>query len=78
MADHVSARDDRGPLVTDFRALVHSFLIHPKGPRESFEIEVKGKLAALIGGEVFPQARYSGSRMVAGEGLATTSTRRRS
>ena len=69
MADHASAEDDRGTLVSNFRALIHSVVIHPKGPRKGFEIEVKGKLAALIGGAVFPQARYSGGYMVAGEGL---------
>jgi hypothetical protein len=42
MADHASAEDDRGPLVTDFRALVHSVVIQPKGPRQGFEIEVLG------------------------------------
>jgi hypothetical protein len=47
----------------------HSVTIHPNGPREGFEIEVKGKLAALIGGSAFPQAVYSGGYMVAGEGL---------
>ena len=26
-------------------------VIHPNGPRKGFEIEVKGKLAALIGGK---------------------------
>jgi hypothetical protein len=65
LADHAAAEDDRGSLVASFRALVHSVTIHPNGPRQGFEIEVKGKLAALIGGEVFPQR--SGGCMVAGE-----------
>jgi site-specific DNA recombinase len=70
MAGHASAEDDRGPLIDDFRALVHSVTVHPKGPWEGFEVEVKGKLAALVGGELFPQAHHnSGSRVVAGEGL---------
>jgi hypothetical protein len=69
LADHAQAADDRGPLVQSFRALVHSVTVHPKGPREGFEIEVRGKLAALVGGEAFPQARYSGGCMVAEEGL---------
>jgi site-specific DNA recombinase len=47
-------RTTAGLLVASFRALVHSVTIHPNGPREGFEIEVKGKLATLIGGEVFP------------------------
>jgi hypothetical protein len=67
MAGHAGAKDDRGPLVADFRALVHSVIVHPKGPWQGFEVEVKGKLAALVGGGVFPEARYnSGSYVVAG------------
>ncbi len=70
MAGHAGADDDRGTLIDDFRALVHGVAVHPKGPREGFEIEVKGKLAALLGADVFPEAHYnSGSRVVAGEGL---------
>lgn len=70
LAGHASAKDDRGSLIADFRALVHSVTVHPKGPWEGFEVEVKGKLAALVGGELFPQAHYnSGPRVVAGEGL---------
>src|SRR5712672_278138 len=56
LGDHDEAEDDRGPLVRSFRALVHSVTIHPNGPREGFQIEVKGKLAALIGGDPFPKA----------------------
>jgi hypothetical protein len=67
LADHAAAEDDRGSLITSFRALVHSVTIHPNGRRKGFEIEVKGKLAALIGGSAFPQAVYSGGYMVAGE-----------
>jgi site-specific DNA recombinase len=66
LADHARAEDDRGSLVASFRALVHSVTIHPNGPREGFEIEVKGRLAALIGGDAFPQAMRSGGYMVAG------------
>ena len=68
MAGHADAKDDRGPVIADFRALVHSVIVHPKGPWQGFEVEVKGKLAALVGGGVFPEARYnSGSYVVAGE-----------
>jgi hypothetical protein len=67
MADHTGAEDDRGSLVSNLRALVRSVVVHPKGPREGFEVEVKGKLAALIGGELFPQTHCSGSRVVAGD-----------
>ncbi len=47
------------------RLLVHSVTVHPNGPREGFQVEVKGNLAALIGGDAFPQAVYSGGRVVA-------------
>jgi site-specific DNA recombinase len=71
MAGHAGAKDDRGPLVADFRAPVHRVIVHPKGPLQGFEVEVKGKLAALVGGGVFPEARYnSGSYLVAEERLA--------
>src|SRR5262249_5666246 len=56
---------DRGSLVKSFRALVQSVTVHPNGPREGFQIEVKGNLGALIGGDAFPQAVYSGGRVVA-------------
>ncbi len=70
MAGHAGAEDDRGPLIDRFRALVHSVIVHPKESSQGFEVEVKGKLAALVGGGLFPQARHSsGSRVVAGEGL---------
>jgi len=60
LADHAGAEDDRGSLVGSFRALVHSVTIHPNGPREGFEVEVKGKLAALIGGGCFPKQSVVG------------------
>jgi site-specific DNA recombinase len=69
LADYAQAEDDRGSLIRDFRALVHSVTIHPNTPRNGFQVEVKGKLAALIGGEAFPQLKYSGGRVVAEEGL---------
>jgi len=65
LSNHAEAEDDRGRLATDFRALVHSVTIHPKAPREGFQVEVKGKLVALMGGKAFPQAKYSGGRVVA-------------
>jgi len=67
LSEHATAEDDRGTLVAAFRALVHSVTVHPKAPRKGFQVEVKGKLASLIGGEAFPQAKYSGGRMVAEE-----------
>ena len=65
LADHTEAEDDRGPLVKSFRALVHSVTIHPNGPREGFQVEVKGKLAALIGGDAFPRRSIVGDAWVA-------------
>jgi site-specific DNA recombinase len=59
LASHAEAPDDRGPLMRSFRELVLSVTVHPKGPREGFQVEVKGRLAALIGGDTFPQAMYS-------------------
>jgi hypothetical protein len=59
LAEHAEAEDDRGPLVESFRALVQSVTVHANGRREGFHIEVKGKLAALTGGDVFPQATRS-------------------
>ena len=67
LAEHAEAEDDRGSLVKSFRALVQSVTVHTNGPREGFQVEVKGKLAALIGGDAFPQAVYSGGRVVAEE-----------
>ncbi len=60
LADHAQAADDRGLLVPEFRALVHSVTIHPKAAREGFQVEVKGKLAALIGGTAFPRQNIVG------------------
>jgi site-specific DNA recombinase len=67
LADHAEAQDDRGPLVRSFRSLVHSVTVHPNGPREGFQVEVKGKLAALIGGDAFPRDLRSGGYVVAEE-----------
>ena len=60
-----AATSGPGTLVRSFRALVHTVTVHPNGPREGFQLEVKGKLTALIGGDAFPQAVYSGGRLVA-------------
>ncbi|WP_136624350.1 hypothetical protein [Bradyrhizobium centrolobii] len=53
---HTEAENDRSSLVDDLRTLVHSVTVHPNGPRQGFEFEVKDGFAALVGGEVFPQA----------------------
>jgi hypothetical protein len=49
LAEHAAPEDDRGSLVKSFRALVQSVTVHPNGPREGFQLEVKGKLTALVG-----------------------------
>jgi hypothetical protein len=36
--------------------------VHPNGPREGLRVEVTGKLAALIGGDAFPQPTMVGVR----------------
>ncbi|MGI8568154.1 MAG: hypothetical protein ACR2KT_03265 [Methylocella sp.] len=43
-----------GPLIPDFRALVHSVTVHPKAKGEDLQVAEKGKLAALIGGKRSP------------------------
>ena len=53
--------------MADFRVLVQSVTVHGRGHHQGFEIEVKGRLAALIGGNAFPE-RYGGL-MVAEAGL---------
>ena len=45
-------------------------IVRPMGPRQGFEVEAKGKLAALVGEELFPQSHgHKGADLVAGEGL---------
>ncbi|RWH69922.1 MAG: recombinase family protein [Mesorhizobium sp.] len=74
LADHATAAEDRGPLIKYFRGLVHSVTVHPKPAREGFEIEVKGKLAALIGGAAFPTARYAAMQAASGGHRNATTT----
>ncbi len=67
LAEHASATDDRGSLVKDFRALVRSVTVHHPAGTKHIEVEVRGKLAALVGGDAYPEK--VGVRLVAGEGL---------
>ncbi|WP_246220337.1 recombinase family protein [Parvibaculum indicum] len=69
LTDHATAKEDRGPLIADMRSLIHTVTVHPDGPKGPFDVEVKGKLAALMEAPVFPQARHSGFAVVAEEGL---------
>ena len=50
---------DYEEVVSEFRTLIESVIIHPKD-NKAFEVEVKGSLAALIGGEPFPEACAAG------------------
>ena len=54
LAGH-AASADRGSVVADFRALVQSVTVHGRGHYQGFEIDVKGRLAALIGRMFFPK-----------------------
>ena len=59
---HAASKETKGNIVADLRALIDSVTIYPMAPRKGFEIEVKGRLAALIGGAAFPTV---GKRVVA-------------
>ncbi|MFZ2490207.1 MAG: recombinase family protein [Thermoanaerobaculia bacterium] len=63
-----SAGDVREP-ISALRELVAAVVIHPTPPGAPMEIEVRGRLAALIGHDVFPAARMWGGTVVAEEGL---------
>ena len=67
LADHAHQGMDK--LTQMFRSLVHSVTVYPNGPREGFEVEVKGRLAELVGGDSFPTGRFSGVNVVAEEGF---------
>jgi site-specific DNA recombinase len=55
---HAPPEDDRSRALVDrFRALVETVTVHPNPPRQGFEVEVKGRLAALIGSDAFPANR---------------------
>ncbi|WP_374309978.1 recombinase family protein [Methylocella sp.] len=60
--------DDQEP-VRALRELVAAIIVHPTQTGERLNIEVRGRLAALIGHDVFPQARMWGGTLVAEEGL---------
>jgi site-specific DNA recombinase len=56
-----SLGDDRDP-VRVLRELVAAIIVLPTLPGALIEVEVRGRLAALIGHEVFPAARMWGER----------------
>ncbi len=61
-----SLGDDREP-VRALRELAASIIIHPALPEAPLDIEVRGRLAALMGHEIFPAARMVGGKVVAEE-----------
>ena len=54
LSRHAASPDTKGKVVSDLRELVHSITVHHKGAHQGVEVEVTGRLAALIGGSVFP------------------------
>jgi site-specific DNA recombinase len=67
LASHAADLGTKGTLITDLRALIQSVTVYARQDRR-LEIEVKGRLAALIGGRPFPE-RIVGTRVVAEAGL---------
>ena len=60
LAEHAQAQpesDASRRLLQSFRALVQSVTVYPFPARQGFEVEVKGRLAELIGPEAFPSGR---------------------
>jgi site-specific DNA recombinase len=47
-------------VITPIRALVSSIIIHAHGPAAPYDIEIKGRLAALTRSQAFPQAVLRG------------------
>ncbi len=74
--EHFIARgEDSDELSASLRALVDSVVIAPKEPGKPITVDVHGRLAALVGGEVFPEGSTRGLSMVAEEGLEPPDTR---
>ncbi|TGQ93146.1 hypothetical protein EN851_11285 [Mesorhizobium sp. M8A.F.Ca.ET.208.01.1.1] len=63
--------DPSSALIDPLRRLVAAVIVYPSRPFDPIEIEIKGKLAALLGEEVElpPAGRKVAIGMVAGEGL---------
>ena len=51
------------------RELIESVVVERTAPGTPVRLTVNGKLAALVGGPLFPQGSLSGAKLVAGEGL---------
>jgi DNA invertase Pin-like site-specific DNA recombinase len=63
-----SLNGDQEPAAA-FRELVESVTVMPTLDGEPLKIELRGRLAALLGHDVFPQARVWGGKVVAEEGF---------
>jgi hypothetical protein len=51
--------------IISLRELVAAIIVQPTPPGALIQVEVRGRLAALIGHEVFPAARMWGRKVVA-------------
>jgi site-specific DNA recombinase len=73
LSDHLRDDSEAGDRLTHaFRSLVHSVTVYPFPVREGFDVEVKGRLAELVGKPMFPvrsRTRNSGGWVVAEEGF---------
>jgi site-specific DNA recombinase len=56
-------------IVDAVRELIDSVVVEKTLPGEPIQLKVNGRLAALIGGPMFPESSVSGVKVVAGEGL---------
>ena len=54
LSDHAIAGANRGSLVADFRALVDHVVVDAPVDGKIISVEIKGRLASLIGGRPFP------------------------
>ncbi len=63
--------DPQSDLMNSFRELVDAVIVHPSPPHEAIELEIKGKLSALLGETIDlpPERRKMAKSLVAGEGL---------
>jgi site-specific DNA recombinase len=66
LARGAASGDDE--LIRPFRALVAAVIVRPIEPR-GFELEIRGRLAALTGSNAFPNGALGATKMVAEEGL---------
>jgi len=58
---------DNQEAIIALRELVASIIVQPTPPGAPIQVEVRGRLAALIGHEIYPAARMWGGKVVAEE-----------